>query len=449
MTAVIDRIAQSLQALESLLSACTRCGACQAVCPVFSRTGREADVARGKLALLDALAARLFETPDGVMERLERCLLCGTCAARCPAGVQLMEIFALARFIIKDVTGLSALQRVALRMILAAPKRFNRLLGVAARVQDFAGGERCGETTAIPVGPSRIRDRHFVPLAPVPFREMINTCDLRQAKKAGAFQPVVIFFTGCLLDKFFPHVARAAVATLTEAGVRLILPADQGCCGMPAVSMGDSKTLVHLLHHHVNMLSAQPFDYLVTACATCAAMIKTLWPRLSKTVATNLTADLTDIAKKTMEISQFLSQIGGISSKTPPAGSADITVTYHDPCHLKNAMGVTREPRQLIRANPRYHLVEMEGAGSCCGMGGTFNWRHYGLSSEIGEKKRDRILATGASVVATSCPACMMQLSDMLAKTMPRVKVKHVIELYSADCSSVFSCQPMDNRSIM
>ena len=135
MTVAIDRIAKSLEALETLLSACTRCGACQAVCPVFSRTGREADVARGKLALLDGLAAKLFETPDGVMERLDRCLLCGTCAARCPAGVRVMEIFSLARFIIKDVMGLPPLQRAALRMILAGPKRFNRLLRWAARVQ--------------------------------------------------------------------------------------------------------------------------------------------------------------------------------------------------------------------------------------------------------------------------------------------------------------------------
>jgi glycolate oxidase iron-sulfur subunit len=433
MTVAIDRIAQSLRALETLLSACTRCGACQAVCPVFARTGREADVARGKLALLDGLSAKMFETPDGVMDRLDRCLLCGACAAQCPAGVRGMEIFSLARFIIKDVMGLSPLQRIALRMILAAPKRFNHLIGAAARVQHLVikGSGHCAETASIPVGPSRIRDRHFVPLAPVPFREMISLSESQPAEKTRSHPPVVAFFTGCLLDKFYPHVAREAVTSLTEAGVRLILPADQGCCGMPAVSMGDSKTFSRLLHHHVNALSAFPFDYLVTACATCAAMIKTLWPLLSKTISGNLTADSTAIAEKTMDISRFLSHVVGISSAMPPAGSGGITVTYHDPCHLKNTLGITREPREIIRANPQYRLVEMEEANSCCGMGGTFNWRHYELSSEIGSKKRDRILATGASIVATSCPACMLQLSDMLAKTLPRVTVKHVIELYA------------------
>lgn len=441
MTTAIDKIAQSLTALEKLLSACTRCGACQAVCPMFAETGHEADVARGKLALLDGLAAKMFESPDGVMERLERCLLCGACAAKCPGNVGVMEIFSLARFIIKGVMGLSPLHRVALRMILAAPKRLDRLLGAAARIQALVikGGSHSGETASIPLGPSRIRDRHFVPLAPTPFREVIRHGEWRQAETTVSHQPIVAFFTGCLLDKFYPHVAQAAVTALTATGVRLFLPPDQGCCGMPAVSMGESKTFSRLLHHQVNCWSAQPFDYLVTACATCATMIKTLWPTLSKTVSGKLTTDLTAIAEKTMDISQFLVGALGLSSVAPPAGSAKIAVTYHDPCHLRNALGITREPRQLIQANPLYELVEMEETDSCCGMGGTFNWRHYGLSTQIGLKKRERILATGASIVATSCPACMMQLSDLLAKTAPRVTVKHVVEFHAARPSSVFS----------
>jgi glycolate oxidase iron-sulfur subunit len=433
MITAIDRIAQSLTALETLLSACTRCGACQAVCPVFARTGREADVARGKLALLDALAAKMFENPAGVMERLDRCLLCGTCAARCPANVRVVEIFCRARFILKDVMGLSPLHRAALRMILAVPERFNRLTGMTAHLQNLVikGGAGCHPSPAIPVGPSRIRNRHVVPLAPIPFREIISDGKWPQTEKAGRHQPVVAFFTGCLLDKFYPHVAWAAVTAIANAGARLILPANQGCCGMPAVSLGDATTFSRLLHHHVTVLSATPFDYLVTACATCATMIKTLWPVLSETVSGNLTADLTAIAEKTMDISQFLVRTMGISSVTPPAGSSKITVTYHDPCHLKNALGITGEPRQLIRSNSQYRLVELAEGNSCCGMGGTFNWRHYGLSTQIGSEKRERILATGASVVATSCPACMMQLSDMLAKTVPRVAVKHVVELLS------------------
>jgi glycolate oxidase iron-sulfur subunit len=431
MITAIDRIAQSLSALETGLSACTRCGACQAVCPVFAMTGREADVARGKLALLDALSVKMFKNPTGVMKRLDRCLLCGACAARCPANVRVMEIFSRARFILKDVMGLSPLHRAALRMILAVPGRFNRLAGLTARMQHLVlkGGMGCSPSPAIPLGPSRIRNRHIVPLAPVPFREMIHGGKWPKVEKASRHQPVVAFFTGCLLDKFYPHVARAAVGALVNAGAHLIFPEDQGCCGMPAVSMGDATSLSRLLHHHVTVLSAAPFDYLVTACATCATMIKTLWPMLSETISGNLTAELTAIAEKTLDINQFLVRNIDIFSVTPPTGASKITVTYHDPCHLKNALGITEEPRQLIRTNPRYQLAELAERNSCCGMGGTFNWRYYELSTQIGSEKRERILATGASVVATSCPACMIQLTDMLARTVPRIAVKHVVEL--------------------
>jgi len=117
-------------------------------------------------------------------------------------------------------------------------------------------------------------------------------------------------------------------------------------------------------------------------------MINTLWPRLSKTVAPNLTADLTAIAEKTMDISRFPSQIGALL----PHHRRRIDIHHrYLPRSLpfeKTPLGITREPRQLIRANPQYHLVEMDGASSCCGMGGTFNWRHYGLSTDIGSKKR-------------------------------------------------------------
>ena len=258
-----------------------------------------------------------------------------------------------------------------------------------------------------------------MPLAPVPFRECI-TLRLSGRRKKSIRSTGCGFFYGMPAGQVFPP--RGPGGRYLPYGGRNARSSCRRIRGAAACRQfrwAIRKPFPVCLHHHVSTLSAQPFDYLVTACATCAAMINTLWPRLSKTVAPNLTADLTAIAEKTMDISQFLSQIGGIPAAPPSAGSAYITVTYHDPCHLKNALGITREPRQLIRANPQYHLVEMDGASSCCGMGGTFNWRHYGLSTDIGSKKRDQILATGASVVATSCPACMMQLSDMLAMTVP------------------------------
>ena len=111
--------------------------------------------------------------------------------------------------------------------------------------------------------------------------------------------------------------------------------------------------------------------------------------------------------------------------------AGDKSVTYHDPCHLKNSLGVVDQPRTLLKASRGVNFVEMNDAGVCCGNGGSFNLFHYDLSQEIGANKADNVIDSKASVVATSCPACMMQLSDMLSQKHGDVAVKHVIEIYA------------------
>ena len=103
-----------------------RCGMCQAVCPVFAETGREADVARGKLALLDGLIQEMFKDPKGVNERMMRCLLCGSCAANCPSGVKVLDIFLKARAILVGYMGLHPAKRIVFRGMLAHPTTFQQ-----------------------------------------------------------------------------------------------------------------------------------------------------------------------------------------------------------------------------------------------------------------------------------------------------------------------------------
>ena len=124
-----------MKALEDQLIVCMRCGLCQAVCPLYAQTGREADVARGKLALLDGLLQEMFDDPGGVNERLNRCLLCGSCAANCPSGVKVLEIFLKARAILTGYMGLPPLKKIILRGMLARPERLDRLASWAAKLQ--------------------------------------------------------------------------------------------------------------------------------------------------------------------------------------------------------------------------------------------------------------------------------------------------------------------------
>jgi glycolate oxidase iron-sulfur subunit len=101
---------------------------------------------------------------------------------------------------------------------------------------------------------------------------------------------------------------------------------------------------------------------------------------------------------------------------------------------LKKSLGVAAQPRALLQAHPAYELKEMREADWCCGCGGSFNLQEYDISAAIGRRKRDNIVQSGAAVVATGCPACMLQLTDMLSQAGARVQVKHTVEIYAELC---------------
>ncbi|MGQ9922176.1 MAG: (Fe-S)-binding protein, partial [Desulfobacca sp.] len=270
-------------------------------------------------------------------------------------------------------------------------------------------------------------ERHVRPLAARPFHQQVPR--LRSAAAPG--RPTVAFFVGCLVDKFFPEVGQAVLQVLHYHGVGLVIPAQQACCGIPALSAGDLTAFSRLVRHHLRHWQTPPWDYLVTACATCTATIKKLWPLFLPEVTAGEKNTLAQLAAKTMDISQFLVEIVGVAGLPKPAAAPALTVTYHDPCHLKKSLGLAAPPRTLLRAAPGVQLLEMAGADQCCGCGGSFNLQQYEIAKAIGRRKIDNILATKAQVVATGCPACMLQFVDLLSQTGARVQVRHTIEVYA------------------
>lgn len=422
-----------MKTLDDQVARCSRCGACQSVCPVYGITRNESDVARGKLMLLDGLMRAFFHRPKGVSERLNRCLLCGACAKSCPRGVNIIEIFLTARAVMAGYKQLSPLKRFFLRKVLANPALFDRLAERGARWQGrlFSGGNApaAGGSCATLVSPL-LPDRHIVPLAPVPFHKQPPPV----ARPDAGIR--VALFVGCIIDKLYPQVATAMIKALQHHGVDVAVPAAQGCCGIPALAGGDPIAFNRMVEGRLAVFDPSGFDYLITGCATCTAVIKNLWPVFFKPEpgpsALDRQGAVRAIAEKTQDVQAFLVNVLGVSpTARPPAGDNAPVLTYHDPCHLRNTLGVFAEPRKLLSANPAYRFAEMPDASSCCGMGGSFNLFHYGLSGAIGEKKAADIERVGASVVATGCPACMTQLSDMLARRGSQVRVVHAIEIYT------------------
>lgn len=424
----IRELTTLMQELQDQLAVCMRCGMCQAVCPLFAETGLESDVARGKLALLDGLTQEMFKNPKGVYERLNKCLLCGSCAKNCPSGVNVMEIFIKARAILSGFMGLSPAKKVILRGVLSQPDIFDRMVELGSKFQKIftkPASELIGTSRARFVSPL-LGNRHFKRLAPVPFHHMIPSLNIDR----GHSGIKVAFYVGCLMDKIFPHVVRDVIDVLNHHGVGIIMPEGQGCCGIPAISSGDMKTFNNLVRYNLEIFDPEKFDFLVTSCATCTWTIKEIWPMMAGKDSGYVKSRVEKIAQKTMDINQFLVSKVGLKNVKYDDCVDPVIVTYHDPCHLKKSLGVFAEPRSLIKANPGYRLQEMPESDRCCGLGGSFNLQYYELSANIGKLKMDNIKASGCQVVATGCPACMIQISDMLSKSGDKVIVKHPIEIY-------------------
>ncbi|MCD4721473.1 MAG: (Fe-S)-binding protein [Desulfobacula sp.] len=436
----MQRLARDVRQLSDQLVLCTRCGMCQANCPLFAQTRKEADVSRGKLALINGLIDEMFDDAKGVNERLGRCLLCGSCAHGCPSNVNVVEIFLKARAIITQYLGLPFPKKIIFKRILSNPETFNSIMGMVTPFQKifFKKQDNPQGTSCARIASPLLRHRHIVPLKESPFNTSLDDLDYRVKGKGVK----VAFFVGCLIDKAFPNIAHSVVNVLKHFNAQIFIPSHQGCCGIPAIAAGDLETFETLVRTHVELFSKEKFDYLVTACATCSSTIIKLWPSLLKHLDKSLLSQIEALAQKTVDISWLMEKRFDLSSaipdkepdkdpdKDPAKERAKKIITYHDPCHLKKSLGVFNEPRRVIQACG-HTLKEMADSDTCCGMGGSFNLQYYDISSKIGQEKAKNIMDTKCSIVATSCPACMMQISDMLAKQHQSILVKHPVEIFS------------------
>jgi glycolate oxidase iron-sulfur subunit len=423
----VRELAKALLELDDQLVGCMRCGFCMSVCPVYGATMKEADVTRGKIALLENLAHEMTADSRGVGEKLNRCLLCGSCQANCPSGVKIMDIFLRARSIVTGYMGLTPVKRFLFRALLVRPKLFNGLLDLSGKFQGLflKDASKAMGTSCAPLLTSFIGDRHFPSLAKESFHSKVASLDI-PAGKSGLR---AAFFPGCVSDKIFPNVPHAALKVFEKHGVGVYMPEALACCGISALAAGDRDSYDTLLKQNLKLFAAGDFDYLVTPCATCTATIKEVWPKLMEKYTAAERERIERLRDKVMDITQFLVDV--LKVELPEPGKAGKRISYHDSCHMKKSLGVAAQPRKILGSLPGCQLVEMPEADRCCGSGGSFTLAHYDLSKEIGQRKRDSIVSVKPDVVAMGCPACMLQIVDMLSRNNDAVAVKHVIELYA------------------
>jgi glycolate dehydrogenase iron-sulfur subunit len=408
---------KELEAYREEIEQCVKCGACRAHCPVFGAEKHEGRVARGKVALAGALLDGKIDLEEKVLFDLSQCLLCGSCNAQCPNKVPTEEIVAAARRRIAKEQGLSSFGK-GMTAVLKRQKLLNLLAKSGGRFSKLLFKkvpQNSGLRLRFPL-PYLDPARTLPEFTAHPFRERVP-----ELIEGEAGQPTVAFFTGCGINYMYPAIGEALLAALKFLGVTVVIPRDQGCCGLPAVSAGAGETVEELAAQNLKALTARPVDCIVTACASCHAGIGKVYADLGE--------EYRALGARVEDIFVFLAN-HGLPEKLAalPKREKKIRVTYHDPCHLRT-QGITQEPRRILAALPQVEFVEMANAGTCCGLGGTYSVYHYETSKQIGAKKAAAIAASGAALVATDCPGCIMQLQDSINHAGGRQRAVHILEL--------------------
>jgi glycolate oxidase iron-sulfur subunit len=408
---------KQLEDYREEMEQCVKCGACRAHCPVFGTEKREGRVARGKIALSQAVLNGEVGLEDKVLEDLSQCLLCGSCCAQCPNKVPTEEIVAAARLRIAEEKGLSSFGKL-LTGVLKRPRLMNllaRSTGLFSNLIFKRLPKNSGLRLRFPA-PYLEKGRTIPPIVAKPFRDRHP-----EVIEGESGQPTIAFFTGCGINFMYPDIGEAFLKVLKFMGVTVIIPKDQGCCGLPAVSAGAGKTIEQLADQNLIALTRHKVDHIVTACASCNAGLGKIYADFGD--------DFQAIAEKTEDIFVFLAK-HGLPEKLAalPKAEKQVRVTYHDPCHLRTR-GITKEPRAILKSLPQVEYVEMASAGSCCGLGGTYSVYHYENSKKIGAKKAAHIDTSGADIVATDCPGCIMQLQDSINHAGGQQHSVHILEL--------------------
>ena len=414
--------------LQSELDKCMRCGMCMSVCPVYATEKNEAAVARGKIGIAEAVIAGdlALDDPD-VIDALFNCLVCKSCMQSCPSGVQFDRIILGLRAAVVEKNGLPWL-KAAIFGALKQPAVLDGAMKAGAALQGLVFRDHPRFRAISPRSPFAIlgknagfdSERLFPAPATNPLRNrVLEVIPVPDSKMR------VAFFTGCSFNYFYPETGIDLIDVLTENQIEVVVPKDQQCCGTPVLVHGDVATARTLARNNVDAMEGTNARYIVTGCGSCGSA----WQHQFQELLGDDPAYSERAAywgAHTYDISTLLTDVIGYRV---PKGSVEAVVTYHDSCHLKKSMKVAREPREILRAIPGVIFKEMSRPDACCGSGGSYALTHFETSSDIAKRKAADAAGTGASTVATGCPACMMQLLDSTHRFGSKQRVRHYISL--------------------
>jgi iron-sulfur cluster protein len=398
---------------------CIRCAACLNVCPVFRLVGGHVF---GKIYTggIGTILTAWFDALKKSEDIQSLCIQCGNCTEVCAGKIDIPALILELRRRLAVEQGQPLAQK-AIFSVVNNRRMFHSMLRAASLAQKpFA---KQGLIRHLPMFLSEMTEFRSLPaIAETPFRDKFQSIPQPKAQEKAAF------YAGCLIDFAYPEIGEAVVKVLNKAGIEVVFPMEQTCCGAPARYSGAYETAAQNAKDNIDALLNEDVSYIVSACPTCTVALKQDFINTFESLGmTDALPRAKAVAEKVIDFSSLVQQLVNQGRLRLKPGQQLGKVTYHDSCHLKRTLKADQPPRELLR-KAGFEITEMYEADMCCGMGGSYSLKLPEISAPILERKLHNIKETGATAVLMDCPGCLMQIRGGLDKDGAPITVAHTAQ---------------------
>ena len=407
----------------ALVSDCVHCGFCLPSCPTYTLWGEEMDSPRGRIQLM---SQGLNGEPlsDSMVGHFDACLGCMACVPACPSGVQYDKLIEATRAQVeRNHTRAPADRalRAAIFALFPYPRRLALLHGPLAAYQR-TGLQKLVRRSGLlqRLAPTLATMEDIAP--PVGKAPVLP----KRVEARGTRRMTVGMLTGCVQGAFFPGVNAATARVLALEGCDVVIPRRQGCCGALSVHNGREPEAQGFARKLIDAFADAGVERIVVNAAGCGSSMKEYAELLADDPA--YAARAAEFAGKVRDISEILTELGPVAERHP----LPVTIAYHDACHLSNAQGIRVQPRALLTGIPGLALKEIAEAELCCGSAGIYNLLNPVPAAQLGDRKAGNVLATGAELLVTANPGCLMQVAAALRRNGGSISLAHTVEVLDA-----------------
>jgi glycolate oxidase iron-sulfur subunit len=407
----------------ALIGDCVHCGFCLPTCPTYVLWGEEMDSPRGRIYLMRE-GVEGEPMSDSMVQHIDACLGCMACVTACPSGVQYDKLVEATRAQIErryDRQPSEGWLREAIFAVFPYPRRLHALR-LPLKVYQRSGLQRLVRRSGIleRISPTLATMESVAP----PIDSVKALPPIVRAR--GQRRAVVGMLTGCVQREFFPGVNAATARVLSAEGCDVVVPQSQGCCGALSAHNGRRDEAQDFARKLVDAFTDTGVDYVVVNSAGCGSTMKEYAelleddPRYARRAA--------EFTEKVRDVSEVLVELGPVARRHP----LPVTVAYHDACHLAHAQGVRQPPRDLLAGIPELQLKEIPEGSLCCGSAGVYNLLNPEPARELGDRKARNVVSTGAQLLVTANPGCLLQVTDALRRAGTSIATAHTVEVLDA-----------------